>query len=142
MDYLPYEISKNNNSTLVIGGGGGEDILVALVGSSKGVTAVELNPLIVSAVKHFGGSTAGNLYNRKDVPLFIDDGRRFISSTNSKYDKIIIKLVDSWAAQLAGGYALSENYLYTVEAFKQYLQHLDGANGILVMIRWNMNYPD
>lgn len=142
MDYMPYEISNANNSnTLVIGSGGGEDILVALAGGSKNVTAVELNPLIVSAAKRFGGSSAGNLYDRKDVHLFIDDGRRFISSTNSKYDKIVIKLVDSWAAQLAGGYALSENYLYTVEAFKQYLQHLNGNNGMLVMVRWNIELP-
>jgi hypothetical protein len=141
MDYLPYEISKANNSTLVIGSGGGEDVLVALAGGSKNVTAVELNPLIVSAARQFGGSAAGNLYDRKDVHLFIDDGRRFISSTNSKYDKIVIKLVDSWAAQLAGGYALSENYLYTVEAFKQYLRHLNGDNGMLVMVRWNIELP-
>lgn len=144
MDYMPYEISmtpKNNNSTLVIGGGGGEDILVALAGGSKNITAVEINPLIISAAKHFGGSSAGNLYDRKDVKLFIDDGRRFISSTNSKYDTIVIKLVDSWAAQLAGGYALSENYLYTVEAFKEYLDHLNGDNGKLVMVRWNIELP-
>jgi spermidine synthase len=142
MDYMPYEISSNsNNNTLVIGSGGGEDVLVALAGGAKNVTAVELNPLIISAAKRFGGSLAGNLYDRKDVHLFIDDGRRFISSTNSKYDKIVIKLVDSWAAQLAGGYALSENYLYTVEAFKQYLQHLNGNNGMLVMVRWNIELP-
>jgi len=142
MDYMPYEISKmNNNSTLVIGSGGGEDILVALAAGSKKVTAVELNPLIVSAVDQYGGNSAGNLYNRKDVQLSIDDGRRFISSTNNKYDTIVIKLVDSWAAQLAGGYALSENYLYTVEAFKQYLNHLNGANGKLVMVRWSTELP-
>jgi hypothetical protein len=142
MDYMPYEISKMNNTrTLVIGSGGGEDILVALSAGSKNVTAVELNPLIVSAVKQYGGNSAGNLYNRKDVQLSIDDGRRFISSTNTKYDTIVIKLVDSWAAQLAGGYALSENYLYTVEAFKQYLNHLNGVNGKLVMVRWSTELP-
>ncbi|HYA83881.1 MAG TPA: hypothetical protein VEH06_10595, partial [Candidatus Bathyarchaeia archaeon] len=142
MDYMPYEISNMNNSrTLVIGSGGGEDILLALSAGSKNVTAVELNPLIVSAVKNYGGNSAGNLYNRKDVRLFIDDGRRFISSTNTKYDTIVIKLVDSWAAQLAGGYALSENYLYTVEAFKQYLNHLNGVNGKLVMVRWSTELP-
>jgi hypothetical protein len=142
MDYMPYEISNMNNSrTLVIGSGGGEDILLALSAGSRNVTAVELNPLIVSAVKNYGGNSAGNLYNRKDVRLFIDDGRRFISSTNAKYDTIVIKLVDSWAAQLAGGYALSENYLYTVEAFKQYLNHLNGANGKLVMVRWSTELP-
>ena len=81
------------------------------------------------------------MYQRENIKLLIDDGRRFISSTHSKYDIIMIKLVDSWAAQLAGGYALSENYLYTVEAFKQYLQHLNGDNGMLVMVRWNIELP-
>jgi hypothetical protein len=139
MDYLPYELLKANN-TLVIGSGGGEDVLIALAGGSRNITAVELNPLIISKTKEFGKS-AGNLYERKEVNVFIDDGRRYISSSNSNYDIITIKLVDSWAAQLAGGYALSENYLYTVEAFRQYLQHLDKANGMMVMVRWNIELP-
>ena len=139
MDYLPYELLRANN-TLVIGSGGGEDVLIALAGGSENITAVELNPLIISKAKEFGKS-AGNLYERKEVDVFIDDGRRFISSSDSKYDMITIKLVDSWAAQLAGGYALSENYLYTVEAFRQYLQHLDKDNGMLVMVRWNIELP-
>ena len=80
----------------------GEDILVALSAGSKNVTAVELNPLIVAAVKQYGGSSAGNLYNRKDVQLSIDDGRRFISSTKMKYDTIVIKLVDSWVCSARG----------------------------------------
>lgn len=95
--------------------------------------------MIVSTVRGFGDK-AGNVYDRSDVELFIDDGRRFISSSSSKFDTITIKLVDSWAAQLAGGYALSENYLYTVEAFQQYLRHLDDG-GMLVMIRWNFELP-
>src|SRR5918992_457267 len=141
MDYLPYEMINANN-TLVIGSGGGEDILVALSAGADNVTAVELNPLVVSAVKRFD-SQSGNVYNtNNNVELFIDDGRRFISSSSEKYDVIVLKLVDSWAAQLAGGYALSENYLYTVEAFQQYLGHLDKDNGgMLVMTRWNFELP-
>jgi Spermine/spermidine synthase domain len=140
MDHLPYEMINANN-TLVIGSGGGEDILVALSGGADNVTAVELNPLVVSAVKRFD-SQSGNIYNNNNVELLIDDGRRFISSTAEKYDVIVLKLVDSWAAQLAGGYALSENYLYTVEAFQQYLRHLDKDNGgMLVMTRWNFELP-
>ena len=91
MDFMPYEILKPI-STLVIGGGGGEDVLTALVGGSRNVTVVELNPLIVSMAKQFGGELGGNLYNRSDVKVFIDYGRRFISSTDSKYDMIVIKL--------------------------------------------------
>src|SRR5918992_1071527 len=143
MDYLPYEM-VNANNTLVIGSGGGEDILVALAGGADNVTAVELNPLVVSAVKRFEGQS-GNIYSNDKVELLIDDGRRFISSTTEKYDVIVLKLVDSWAAQLAGGYALSENYLYTVEAFQQYFRHLDkdsgGGGGMLVMTRWNFELP-
>src|SRR5919112_1652638 len=140
MDYLPYEMIDANN-TLVIGSRGGEDILVALAGGADNVTAVELNPLVVSAVKRFE-SQSGNIYSNDKVELLIDDGRRFISSTTEKYDVIVLKLVDSWAAQLAGGYALSENYLYTVEAFQQYLRHLDKDNGgMLVMTRWNFELP-
>lgn len=140
MDYLPYQLQRNTNKTLVIGSGGGEDILVGLSAGAENVTAVELNPLIVSATRAFG-NISGNLYSRDDVKLVIDDGRRFIGSTDEKYDIITIKLVDSWAAQLAGGYALSENYLYTVEAFEQYFSHLDGDEGILVMVRWNTELP-
>src|SRR5919112_182718 len=141
MDYLPYEMIDANN-TLVIGSRGGEDILVALAGGADNVTAVELNPLVVSAVKRFE-SESGNIYNNNNnIELIIDDGRRFISSSTEKYDVIVLKLVDSWAAQLAGGYALSENYLYTVEAFQQYLGHLDKDNGgMLVMTRWNFELP-
>src|SRR5919106_3470555 len=140
MDYLPYEMINANN-TLVIGSGGGEDILVALSDGVGNVTAVELNPLVVSAVKRFD-SQSGNIYNNNNVELIIDDGRRFISSSSEKYDVIVLKLVDSWAAQLAGGYALSENYLYTVEAFQQYFRHLDkDSGGMLVMTRWNFELP-
>jgi predicted membrane-bound spermidine synthase len=140
MDYLPYEMINVNN-TLVIGSGGGEDILVALSGDADNVTAVELNPLVVSAAKSFD-SESGNIYNNNNVKLIIDDGRRFISSSTEKYDVIVLKLVDSWAAQLAGGYALSENYLYTVEAFQQYFRHLDKDNGgMMVMTRWNFELP-
>ncbi|WP_415282679.1 hypothetical protein [Candidatus Nitrososphaera sp. FF02] len=138
MGYLPYELT-DTDETLVIGSGGGQDILMALAGGSDRVTAVEINPLIVSAVRGFG-DRAGNVYDHPQVELHIDDGRHFVGSSSERYDVITIKLVDSWAAELAGGYALSENYLYTVEAFQQYYRHLDDG-GMLAMIRWNFELP-
>lgn len=138
MDYVPYEISKTE-SALVIGSGGGQDVMMALAGGADKVTAVEINPMIVSAVQRYGG--AGSVYDRDDVELHVDDGRHFIGSSSEKYDVITIKLVDSWAAQLAGGYALSENYLYTTEAFQHYIGHLDGDDSMLAMIRWSFELP-
>jgi hypothetical protein len=138
-DYLPYRLVAANSS-LVIGGGGGEDIQMALAGGSRNVTVVELNPLIVSAVNRFGSQGPGDVYHRNDVHLYIDDGRHFVGASTEAYDVITIKLVDSWAAQLAGGYALSENYLYTTEAFQKYLGHLT-QHGMLAMVRWNFELP-
>lgn len=62
-------------------------LLLLLLLCTTITTAVEINPLIISAVKDFGGNLAGNLYDRNDIKLFIDDGRHFISSTTSKYER-------------------------------------------------------
>ena len=44
-------------------------------------------------------------------------------------------LVDTWAATAAGAYTLTENTLYTVEAFNDYLDHLTD-DGVLTITRW------
>ncbi len=138
MDFLPYYL-VNKSKTLIIGSGGGKDVLISLVGGSSEIVAVELNPIIVQVVRDYGDE-AGNVYNREKVEVIVDEGRSFISRSKEKYDIIVLKLVDSWAAIAAGGYALSENYLYTLEAFEKYFDHLTD-NGILVMVRWYDEVP-
>ena len=55
--------------------------------------------------------------------------------TDEKYGVIQMTLVDTWASTAAGAFALSENNLYTSDAFYEYFNHLDD-NGILVFTRW------
>jgi len=138
LDFLPYSIIKAEK-TLVIGSGGGRDVVIALVGGSSKVVAVELNPIIVEVVKSYG-EKAGNVYNNEKVEVIVDEGRSFIGRSQAKYDVIVLTMVDSWAAIAAGGYALSENYLYTLEAFDQYMDHLTD-DGVLLMIRWYDEIP-
>ena len=138
IDFLPYCLQKEPR-TLIIGSGGGRDVLVALVGGSSKIVAVELNSIIVQVTKDYG-EKAGNIYDQDKVEVVIDEGRSFISRSNKKYDVIVLTLVDSWAAMAAGGYALAENYLYTVEAFQQYFDHLTD-DGVLIMIRWYLEIP-
>ena len=52
-----------------------------------------------------------------------------------RYDVIQASLVDTWAATAAGAYTLTENTLYTVEAFNDYLDHLTD-DGVLTITRW------
>lgn len=135
---LPFRLTPNAE-TLVIGPGGGADVVSALSSGSRKVTAVELNPLMLKFVRSYG-ARAGNIYDRADVETIQSEGRNFISRTNRKFDIIFMGFVDSWASVASGGLSLSENYLYTSEAFRAYYDHLSD-NGILVVLRWETDIP-
>ena len=70
-----------------------------------------------------------------NVKVTVEDGRSFVRRSDERYDIIQASLVDTWAATAAGAYALSENSLYTVEAFDDYLAHLSDR-GVLSISRW------
>ena len=135
---LPFRLTPNAE-TLVIGPGGGADVVAALSSGSRKVTAVELNPLMLKFVRSYG-ARAGNLYDRPDVETIQSEGRSFISRSNRKFDIIFLGFVDSWASVASGGLSLSENHLYTTEAFRAYYDHLTD-NGILVILRWETDIP-
>src|SRR5262249_15124312 len=81
----------------VIGPGGGPDVIAALASGSRKVTAVEMNPLMIQFVRHYG-ERAGRLYDRPDVEVIQSEGRNFISRTDRKFDTIFLRFVDSWAS--------------------------------------------
>jgi SAM-dependent methyltransferase len=136
---LPYHLPEKRD-VLIIGSGGGHEVLIALLFGSDSVTAVEINPLMIDIVDHEFAEFSGQLYSRPEVAAVIDEGRSFIRNSDRRYDIIQATLVDTWAASQAGAYALSENYLYTREAFVDYLQHLTN-DGVLAMTRWYVDSP-
>jgi predicted membrane-bound spermidine synthase len=135
---LPFKFVPGGQ-TLVIGPGGGADVLASLASGSRKVTAVELNPLMIKFVRHYGDH-AGNIYDRPDVEVIQSEGRNFISRTDRKFDVIFLGFVDSWASVASGGLSLSENYLYTTQAFSAYYNHLSD-DGVLSILRWGMDIP-
>src|SRR4030095_14256206 len=78
---------------------------------------------------------SGGLYAHPRVRIAVDDGRSFVRRTPERYDVIQASLVDTWAPTAAGAYTLTENTLYTVEAFNDYLDHLND-DGMLTITRW------
>jgi hypothetical protein len=121
---------------LVIGTGGGRDLHSALVFGAAAIDGVEINPIIVNDVmrNHFR-DYSGAVYDRPNVHITVEDGRSFVRRSAKQYDIIQASLVDTWAATAAGAYALSENSLYTVEAFDDYLNHLTDR-GVISISRW------
>ena len=51
------------------------------------------------------------------------------------FDVIQLSLIDTFALNAAGGFVFSENYLYTVEAFREYYRHLT-PDGVLSITRY------
>jgi len=138
MQYLPFTM-MDNPKTLIIGSGGGRDVIAAITSGNTDVTSVELNPIIFDTVKSYG-EKAGNLYTHPYVDANVDEGRSFVSRSADKYDIIYIPFVDTWASVSSGGLGVSENFLYTIEGFQEYYDHLTDR-GKIVTVRWLIDTP-
>ncbi|HEX6881298.1 MAG TPA: hypothetical protein VF135_13090, partial [Terriglobales bacterium] len=125
----------------IIGPGGGEDVLRAVANGSKNVTGAEINPAIANDIMR--GRYADfsfHLYERPEVHIHVSDGRTFVRQSHDKYDVVQMTLVDTWASTAAGAFALSENNLYTKQAFREYFDHLK-PDGMIAITRWEFKSP-
>ena len=138
MQYLPFKMMQDPK-VLVIGSGGGRDVVASLVSGSKDITSVEINPIIYETVKSYG-DRAGNVYSHEYVRSYVDEGRSFITRSSEMYDIIYVPFVDTWASVSSGGLSVSENFLYTLEGFQQYYDHLT-ERGKIVTVRWLIDAP-
>ncbi|MFH1462464.1 MAG: hypothetical protein ABIG08_02135 [bacterium] len=136
---LAYYIAPTSRS-LIIGFGGGRDILTSLLFGFKQIEGVEINPVMKEIICQRFKDYSGGICEMKNVKLVTGEGRSYIAQSSVKYSLIHLSLIDSWAATVAGAYALSENSLYTKEAFLEYFKHLEG-NGVLTISRFIFEPP-
>jgi hypothetical protein len=124
------------SKVLIIGPGGGNDVVNALASGAKSVTGVEVNPIIADKImKGAFLKESGGLYHDPRVHVVADEGRSFIRRSSERFEVIQATLVDTWAATAAGAFALTENTLYSLEAFEDYYAHLSDT-GVVTMTRW------
>ncbi|MBU5483120.1 hypothetical protein KQI86_02200 [Clostridium sp. MSJ-11] len=128
---IAFSFGKNEKS-LVIGSGGGKDVLFALLGGSKKVDAVEINPSTITAVNKFK-EFSGDIYNYPGVNLYNQDGRYFIENSKEKYDNIYLSMVMTNSVENTM-YSLAEYYIFTQEAFNQYFDHLSDNGKLTFML--------
>jgi hypothetical protein len=124
--HLPFDVTSvgyqlvRPRSVCIIGAGGGRDVLTALASGAERVEAVELNRAIVEALSGPFARFSGDVYHRPGVRPIVAEGRSHLTRSEERYDLLQISLVDSFTASAAGAYALSESFLYTIEAFQLY----------------------
>ena len=141
LEFLEYDVTnlvhylQPKGSIAIIGVGGGRDIRAALHFGRENVTGIEINTAIVDALKGRFYEYTGALVDDRRVNIVNDEGRSYLTRTKDSFDTIQISLIDTWAATAAGAFTLSENSLYTVEAWELFLRRLK-PGGILSVSRW------
>jgi hypothetical protein len=143
LDHLKYDVVniahyvRPDSSVLVVGSGGGRDVLAALVFRQPSVTGVEINQDIIDTVNRVFGDFTGHLDRDPRVRFVADEARSWMARQRDRFGIIQISLIDTWASTAAGAFVLSENCLYTTEAWQQFLERLT-PDGVLTVSRWHM----
>ncbi len=134
MNFLKNDVTNmayflpNRPRVAVIGLGGGRDVLSAILLGHRNVTAVEINPIFVKLF-------ASRLDALPGVKLVVDEGRSWFARTTQHFNIIQMSLIDTWAATGAGAFTLSENGLYTLQAWKLFYTKL-ADDGVFSVSRW------
>jgi hypothetical protein len=141
VDYLKYDVKeivyyvRQNSKVLIIGAGGGRDILAALAFGQKSVRAVEMNQDILATLNGRFGDFTGHLDRNPRVTFVNDEARSYLARSHERFDIIQASFIDTWAATAAGAFSLTENGLYTVEAWELFLSRLT-PTGVVSFSRW------
>jgi hypothetical protein len=141
IEHLRYDVTnigyhlRRRGKVCVIGVGGGRDVQSALLFGHQHVTGVEINPIFIDLLQDEFKEFAG-IEGRPDITLVRAEARSYMSRVSEEYSIIQMSLIDTWAATGAGAFSLSENSLYTVEAWNVFLSRLT-HNGIFTVSRWH-----
>jgi len=120
---LPYYL-KELGDILILEPMGGLDVLMGLYFGAKNIDGIELNPLVVNAVKHDFKKFSGYLYEQEGVHIIVGEIRSYLRKTKKHYDLLQLSISNALGASSSGVYGLVEDYIFTEEAFSQYLDHL------------------
>jgi len=133
----PYSV-LNEPRVLIIGAGGGRDIFMASTHGAKKIIGAEINPGIVREMSPGGElyEYSGGVYALENAKVYAIDGRHLVKKQQPKsFDLIVLNGVDTFSGLSSGAYSYAESYLYTKNAFRDYLRILDDG-GIINLNRW------
>jgi spermidine synthase len=140
IEHLRYDVVniahylRPHGPACIIGVGGGRDIQSALLFGHSKVLGVEINPIFINLLQNQYRQFA-NIADRKEVTLVTDEARSYLSRNDAKFSFLQMSLIDTWASTGAGAMTLSENSLYTVEAWRLFIDRL-ADDGVFTVSRW------
>jgi hypothetical protein len=126
---------RPSGGACVIGVGGGRDVQSALLFGHERVTGIDVNPIFIDLLEHRFAYFAG-IAGRSGVTLVADEARSHLARSSERWSVIQMSLIDTWASTGAGAFSLSENALYTEEAWRIFFHHL-APDGLFTVSRWH-----
>lgn len=118
---LPFRVAAASERVLVVGAGTGNDVAAALRNGARTVDAVEIDPTILALGQRFHPEAP---YGAERVRLFNSDARAFFRQTDGRYDLVIFGFLDSHTMFSSLSSLRLDNYVYTVESFREAIQRL------------------
>jgi predicted membrane-bound spermidine synthase len=132
LSYFPLRFEPKNE-VLIIGSGGGKEVMMSVVAGVEHITAVEINPLVVQMTLDYSEYNGG-VYRYRNVDVVVADGRSFLKRVRKKYDLIILPLAFSLAQAESGKLIYVEDYLHTLDAFRDYWESLTEGGRLVVIM--------
>jgi spermidine synthase len=138
--FLHYDVTsiaaelRAGGAAAIIGVGGGRDVINCALNGFQRIVGIEVNSAIVDLdTRRFAWFSGFSKI--PNFELHNDEGRSYLTRSHEKFDVIQASLVDTWAATSAGALTLTENSLYTVEAWQVFNRHLK-PGGLITFSRW------
>ena len=145
MDFLPMAAPYTmltEPDVLLVNLCGGINANVALYNKARSIDIVEPSQEFIDLLRgDLSISTfTGNLLENEKINVIRGEGRSHSANNEGSYDLIEISLIDSVGLTDSGGYAVHEDFKYTVEAFTEYFKGLKDG-GVLSVTVWDRLNP-
>ncbi len=127
---IPFRLKKGGK-VLIIASGGGQEVMMASRAGMERIDAVEIAGPIVRDIVNRRKNDKGNPYLLPNVHYHIADGRSISMRAKFKYDVIEMLEVNCWTLAGQISQAWSPYFVFTQEAFSEYMDHLKD-DGLLV----------
>lgn len=121
LSFAGYALTSPTEDVLLIQRGGGSAVPCALASGAERITLIEPNRSVAEILRR--------KYSRLQV--INRDPRVFLAQNKKRYDIIHI---ENWGATIPGAAALNQDHTLTIEAFRQYWDHLK-PDGIISLAR-------
>ncbi|MDR0730543.1 MAG: hypothetical protein LBF63_02670 [Treponema sp.] len=145
MDFLPMAAPYTmlaNPDVLLVNLSGGINAQVARYKGARSIDIVEPSSEMIRLLREDPNIArfTGNLLDMDQINVVQGEGRSWCVDHAGQYNLVEISLVDSIGLSDSGGYAVHEDFKFTVEAFKDYFSSLK-EGGVLSVTVWDRLNP-